>query len=428
MISRGQLRRRFVGTATTGACLACGFLVAANSAAANNAAVNKPAANSAAANSAAAESAAAETRGYVIAMVHTATYADADTCPMGGNGGPVELRTRRLMGAGYGEAEALEIVVNGGRDAEGNRVAAAELFGSFGSGRGWGGLEVNPGNAPYLLPDPHIETAQGRFAPGFNLDGRVDPDDFEDPDTHEKGVDNEIWRVIGCFDTFHVRKPVRAYNENITWDAVLDGMPAWLISVSGEDLGRDGDVTVTFDRALNVALRDATGGLLSGATYTIDPDPRSHSEFRGRIDDQVLTIEPGDFSMQGESQFYAILRLTNTHLRLQMFPDGSVTGLLGGYQPWSDYYQWLAVRGENDGQIDLPGVYYAMKRLADGVPDPATGNNTAISATYWLQAVPAFHTDMSGGVVSVAVGPGPKLSGPAAIQIVAPPGETEAQQ
>ena len=69
-----------------------------------------------------------------------------------------------------------------------------------------------------------------------------------------------------------------------------------------------------------------------------------------------------------------------------------------------------------------------MKRLADGVPDPATGENTAISATYWLEAVPAFHTELSGGVVSVAVGPGPKLSGPAAIQIVSPPGETEAQQ
>ncbi len=403
MIVRGARRGCFVKTATVGLCLALVLLT-------------DPA------------SAVPETRGYVIAMVHTATYADADTCPMGGNGGPVELQTRRLMGAGYGKSEALEIIANGGRDDEGNAIEAAQLFGSFGRGRRWGDLEVNPGNAPYLLPDPHIETAQGRFAPGFNLDGRVDPDDFEDPDTHEKGVDNGIWQVIGCFDTFHVRKPVRAYNENITWDAVLDGMPAWLLSVSGEDLSKDGNVTVTFDRALNVALRDATAGLLSGATYTIDSDPRSHSVFRGRIDNQVLTIEPGDFSMQGESQFYAILRLANAHLRLRMLPDGSVTGLLGGYQPWSDYYQWLAVRGETDGQIDLPGVYYAMKRLADSVPDPATGENTAISTTYWLEAVPAFHTDTSGGVVSVAVGPGPKLSGPAATQIVAPSGETEAQQ
>ena len=57
-------------------------------------------------------------------------------------------------------------------------------------------------------------------------------------------------------------------------------------------------------------MRDARGGVLSAATYVIDPDPRSHGVFAGRIEDGVLTIEPGDFSMQGESQFYAILRFT----------------------------------------------------------------------------------------------------------------------
>ena len=63
--------------------------------------------------------------------------------------------------------------------------------------------------------------------------------------------------------------------------------------------------------------------------------------------------------------------------------------------------------------MDLAGVYYAMRRLADGVPDPATGENTAISAAYFLEAVPAFHATLSGEVVAAAVGPGPLLSGPA---------------
>ena len=49
--------------------------------------------------------ASAETRGYVISMIHTATYANADTCPAGGNGGTVEIRTRRLLGAGFDEAD-----------------------------------------------------------------------------------------------------------------------------------------------------------------------------------------------------------------------------------------------------------------------------------------------------------------------------------
>ncbi|MEE2636863.1 MAG: hypothetical protein VYE68_06480 [Acidobacteriota bacterium] len=362
----------------------------------------------------------AETRGYVISMIHTATYANSDTCAQGGNGGPLEFRTRRLVGLGYSEEKALQIIDNGGRDDDGNRVEVSTLFGSTSApGQQWYGQPVSPGNIPTLMADPQVETAQGRFAYGFDLDGRVGPDSFEHPVTGESGVDNQMWRVLGCFDVYHIRRPVVPYNESIVWDTAIDSMPAWLISVSGADLDRDGDVTVTFDRSLNVLLRDAHGGVLSGATFVLDLDPRSHNVFAGTIKDRILTIEPGDFYMQGESQFYAVLRFAQAQLRLTMESEGSLTGFIGGYQPWSDYYHYLAIRGENDGQVDLPGVYYAMKRLADGVPDPATGENTAISAAYWLEAVPAFHTTVSGELVGTAVGPGPEFSGPAANRLEA---------
>ena len=348
----------------------------------------------------------AETRGYVISMVHTATYGDTDTCPRGDNGGLADLKTRRLVRRGFSEAEAIAILASGGVDGDGNRVPINEL-------PRLDGREVNPGNIPVLEPDPDIRTAQGRYAYGFNLNGRVEPDAFENPDSGERGVDNRMWRALGCFEVYRIRRPVRPYNEDIAWDTALDAMPAWLMSVSGADLDGDGEVTVTFDRALNVAMRDARGGVLSAATYVVDPDPRSHSVFAGRIENGVLTIEPGDFSIQGESQFYAILRFTETRLRLEMADDGSASGIIGGYQPWRDYFHYLAIRGEENAQVDLPGVYYAMKRLADGAPDPETGENTAISAAYWLEAVPAFHATLSGEVVADAVGPGPLLSGPA---------------
>ena len=189
-----------------------------------------------------------------------------------------------------------------------------------------------------------------------------------------------------------MRRPVIPYNESIAWDTAEDAMPAWLVSVSGDNLDKDGDVTVTFDRALNIVMRDAHGGVLPGSSYQIDSDPRSHSVFKGHIKDQVLSIEPGPFSMQGESQFYAVLRFAQTHLRLKMNPNGTMAGFIGGYQPYMDYYYYLAVRGEETGQVNLPGVYYAMKRFADGGPDPATGENTAISATYYIEAAPAFLT------------------------------------
>ena len=101
-----------------------------------------------------------------------------------------------------------------------------------------------------------------------------------------------------------------------------------------------------------------------------------------------------------------------------MEPDGSLHGIIGGYQPWKDYYHYLAVRGEGTGQIDAPAVYYAMKRHADGVPDPVTGEHTAISAAYYWEAVPAFHTTLSGMVMSHAVGSGPQFSGPGVSEYV----------
>ena len=80
-------------------------------------------------------------------------------------------------------------------------------------------------------------------------------------------------------------------------------------------------------------------GFLADTTYVVDPDPRSHGVFAGRIEDGVLTIEPGDFSMQGESQFYAILRFSGTRLRLELADNGSASGIIGGYQPWRDYFR-----------------------------------------------------------------------------------------
>jgi hypothetical protein len=343
----------------------------------------------------AATSAAAESRGFAISVIHTATYGSKENCPKGGNGGPVEIKQRILMAQGYTREQAVQILANMGKDEKGEKVEITKR------GRVNDQL-VNVQNYPASAPDPKIETVQGRFAYGLNLDGRNDPSDFTDPETKETGVDNQMWRVLGCFAVYDVRRPVVPYNEDIAWDTAIDAMPAWLLSVTGDDLSRDGDVTVTFDRALNIVMRDAAGRVLPGSSYAIDPDPRSHSTFKGHIKDGVLRIEPGDFAMQGESQFYPWLRFSGTQLRLKLNDDGTLSGLIGGYQPWRDYFYYLAVRGEETGQVDIPGVFYAMQRFADAVPDPVSGENTAISAAYYIQAVPAFLSTRDDRVVSVA--------------------------
>ena len=348
--------------------------------------------------------ASAETRGYAIQMLHTATYAEQGNCPNGGNGSTTEIHVKILMDQGYSREQAVKMLTGNERKLDFDH--RGHLY----------GRAVDVGDFPTSVPDDHIETVQGagngHYMYGFNLAGKATPDSFEDPETHEL-VQNQMWRVFGCFTAYQYKSPaIPPYNEGIAWDTAMDSMPAWLLSISGDDLSKDGDVTVTFDRSLDILMRNRHGGVLVGSSYTIDPDRRNHSVFKGHIRDHVLTIEPGNFFMQGESQFYALLRFTNAHLRLNLNPDGSARGFIGGYQPWLDYYHYVSIRGEEDSEVDIPGVYYAMKRLADGVPD-AGGQNTAISAAYYLEAVPAYVLERDGRVVGTAYVNGAPLHGAA---------------
>jgi len=345
----------------------------------------------------------AETQGYVIQWIHTATYAQKDNCPQGGNGERPDVQRKILLSRGYTPEQASQIITYYGETIDGMN-APPEYHGPKFDFEKRGilfGKPVDVANFPTAEPDPQIETAQGRYMYGFDLTGQpAPPYAFEDPETHEQ-VEDQMWRVLGCFASFHNPLSVIPYAESLTWETAEDAMPAWLLSVTGSDLSKDGEVTVTFDRALDIVVRNTYGGALRDASYRIDPDPRSHSVFRGHIKDGIVTVEPGDLYLQGEQPFYQELRFKQAHLRLKLHPDpktlyygggGVVSGFLGGYQPWLDYFHFLASIGEEESHLEIAGVYDAMKRLADGVPDPITGQNTAISAVYYFEAAPVFLT------------------------------------
>jgi predicted lipoprotein with Yx(FWY)xxD motif len=338
----------------------------------------------------------AETRGYIISELHTATYPTADDCPKGGNGNFPEIRKHILLSRGFTEAQADAIGDGYGENKAAHKGGPTFDFERRGT---MDGKPVDIEAFPASEPDPQMQTVEGHYAYGFDLTGHPTPYSFEDPDTHQM-VENQMWRVLGCLTGYRVKPPVYPFGESVFWDTAEDSMPAWLISISGEDLSKDGPVTVTFDRSLDIAIRNTKGSALSGSSYTIDPDSSSHSAFKGYIKNRVLTIEPGDFYLQGESQFYPQLRFKQTHLRLEMMPDGRLRGFLGGYQPWLDYYHYLAILGEEPCECDLPAIYWAMKRLADGIPDPVTGQNTGISSAYYFEAVPAFLSPVSHVVVA----------------------------
>jgi hypothetical protein len=80
-------------------------------------------------------------------------------------------------------------------------------------------------------------------------------------------------------------------------------------------------------------------------------------------------------------------------LKLSLSNDGA-EGLLTGYEDVNEW--WRGIRNsyvevvDTDGLWSPPSTYEGVHRLADGYPDPKTGQCTAISAVYKVTAVRAF--------------------------------------
>lgn len=239
-----------------------------------------------------------------------------------------------------------------------------------------------------------FKEAQGKTAPGLNLDGKIDAGDFTNADG-VKGVDNQLFRALGCLagwngegipfinfqDTTYLRRHIsNRYMFEIT---------------EVDDLVNDADVIVTTYRGLDPLLADATGeGFIPGGTQRVDArfGKIYQARLKGKIVDGVLTTEPADGlipnSIAFDTSAHQLLRGMQFHLKLT--PDRA-TGVIGGY---ADIYSWMlqfktswGTHHAAYGQVASQSLTRAMYRLADGYPDE-TGQNTALSAALdgdWIQ-------------------------------------------
>ena len=76
------------------------------------------------------------------------------------------------------------------------------------------------------------------------------------------------------------------------------------------------------------------------------------------------------------------------------------TAAAAGAMALKDVYFGIALSGmAGEGMIinDTPGIYYLLKRNADGAIDPGSGEHGAISAAYHIEAVPVFAIAPKGG-------------------------------
>lgn len=261
---------------------------------------------------------------------------------------------------------------------------------------------------------PAGRTVQGSIARGLDLDGGGDAAsgeagctqrDFTSP-AGETGIDNQTWRALGCFRIFR-GSPERPPDTGAQFGLSLaNGENAQVIVVRGIDsLVRDDEVEVIYGNSRERAMVGPNRRFLHGATYAMGGTPGGPNVLKGRIIGGVMEARTPLLRLRnvwnlgrgivgedlrgarGEMQFH------RARLQLHFLPDGSVKGMIGGFQPVEQAIFVPSVGGLGaavSADFDCPVLYATLKAMADGDRDPRDGSCRSISAAYEIRAVPAF--------------------------------------
>ena len=285
----------------------------------------------------------------------------------------------------------------------------------------WQGYAFGPGGTnicsqPEMFERPLLRTVQSPYGIGLNLDRDAGDanvcahENFTSP-TGEKGIDNQEYRAMGCTLEWRgadgtsgdIVRGSKAFHTSGEWTQVL-------LLRRVDSLLNDSDVEVIYANTSDRPTIDTQGNFLAGVSFTIDDTPpRYRNVLRGRIVDGVLTTLPSDIVLaqtwgQGGARDIRGTRtkfeLREGRLRLAFQPDGSLRGLVGGYKPIADVYQAMALGGSGTAivaGIDCAAYHTTLKKLADGIRDPKTGQCTGVSSAEQLSAIPAFINDVRTG-------------------------------
>jgi hypothetical protein len=262
--------------------------------------------------------------------------------------------------------------------------------------------KLNVCRLPGIVRDPGHPEPQTNIGRGFNLDG---DDGTGNPPASTRrhknyvsadgqtGIDNQLMTVTGCIPGFR-RNGLLSMASN---EGRRSGLLSILVVVSGIDSEQNDDsVDVTLLYSKNPMAKNAAGSqILPDYTFAVSEKPEFTQNFarlHGRIVNGVVITEairrlPID---QGGEQRIV---LADARLRLQFMPDGTMKGIVGGYEDWRELMNhWAAAGGGFEAGMgyQCPGVYNALKRAADGLKDPVTGEYNGISEAFDIEGVPAF--------------------------------------
>jgi len=280
---------------------------------------------------------ASETKGFLLSWFHIAQYYDREdrACPDGINPGPEDYYRRELARIGTPQEEIDEYIENFlDLSQMQERSKLVQMRGRI------NGEATDVYAHPYSVPDPNISLVKGPYGFGFNLDGKDKPGDFMDPETGEHGIDNQVFKAVGCTQEIRQHGPNEyAPLPTSYWNVVVEVMPAVLIEISGiDDEQNDDDVTVAIYRGQERPMRDSGGGMLSGMSFRVDPNPKWHNVLKGEIRDGVIYTQPTDVTIATDPFVMPEYNFTDARLRLKINEDGTMNGKLGGYHEWYPFY------------------------------------------------------------------------------------------
>ena len=352
--------------------------------------------------------------GFIVSHIAYALSKDANetgACPDGMTQGNTEIFAQTAEGhRGDGESD---------QDYARRVNQAAQVLSTAPNGQN---LCINPEAG---APDSHFRVVTGKNVPadGIDLDGQVSRsngkaapntcahDDFRGLDG-ERGVDNQFFRLVGCSKSFQSTGQSNTYEI-----AMYTGEWGILITLKGvNDMRNAGNVEVGLYASADPIQLSPTRQPLANATYAMDQDPRFRATTHGRIVNGVLTTDPVDVRFHWVVNSIHLERpLQDARLRMTFTADGGLDGILAGYTPIEELYDFQygfrngkdaagnpanarLISGSANGQARVldhtcNGAYFEMKRLADGHRDPKTGQCTSISTQYRIKAIPAFVVD-----------------------------------
>ncbi len=275
----------------------------------------------------------------------------------------------------------------------------------------WKGEFINgPGgenvcqNPKAFLDDPRHPPHRGiqsTVAYGLNLDGtpdgRATPLTCEHPKFEglngEPAVDNQLYRAVGCY------KSRRGTGESQQQGSELD---PFLIELRGvDDLENDRQVEVgIYSVAVDdLVLRTPGGAPLPHQSFRVTSNPKWRNETTGRIVNGELRVDHLDrlflryrlFTWGAFGEVYSH-EFRRVRFKLKLEEDGGVSGLMGGYRPlWNISTIGYCCRGTaSTANMDCASEYKTFALMADGDPDPETGQCTTISAAHRIGGIPAF--------------------------------------